>query len=66
MNLITNLQPYPGYEESNQAWLGRVPKHWPVLPNRVLFAEVKERNHPDTSSSHSSGARRRFSIPSSW
>ena len=22
-------------------------EHWPVLPNRALFAEVKERGHPD-------------------
>jgi len=28
-------------------WLGDVPEHWDVLPNRALFAEVKERDHPD-------------------
>ena len=45
--MIPNLQPYPQYKESQQAWLGRVPQHWPVMPNRALFAEVKDREHPD-------------------
>jgi hypothetical protein len=45
--MIANLQPYPEYKESGQVWLGRVPWHWPVLPNRALFAEVKEREHTD-------------------
>jgi type I restriction enzyme, S subunit len=45
--MIANLQPYPQYKESEQAWLGRVPRHWSVLPNRALFAEVKDREHPD-------------------
>jgi type I restriction enzyme S subunit len=45
--MIANLQPYPQYKDSQQAWLGRVPQHWPLLPNRALFAEVKDREHPD-------------------
>jgi type I restriction enzyme S subunit len=45
--MIADLKPYPEYKGSEQAWLGRVPRHWPVLPNRALFAEVKEREHPD-------------------
>jgi len=45
--VIADLQPYPEYKDSEQAWLGRVPQHWPVLPNRALFAEVKDREHPD-------------------
>ncbi|MEK7678152.1 MAG: restriction endonuclease subunit S [Verrucomicrobiota bacterium] len=45
--MIAHLQPYPEYKESEQAWLGRVPQHWPVLPNRALFAEVKDREHSD-------------------
>jgi type I restriction enzyme S subunit len=24
-----------------------MPQHWAILPNRALFTEVKERNHPD-------------------
>jgi type I restriction enzyme S subunit len=45
--MIAKLQPYPEYKDSKQAWLGGVPRHWPVLPNRALFAEVKDRGHPD-------------------
>jgi type I restriction enzyme, S subunit len=45
--LSTGLKPYPEYKESGQAWVDNVPKHWKVLPNRALFAEVKERNHPE-------------------
>jgi type I restriction enzyme S subunit len=45
--VIADLQPYPEYRETEQAWLGRVPRHWQVLPNRALFAEVKDREHPD-------------------
>lgn len=45
--MIAHLHPYPEYRESEQAWLGRVPQHWLVLPNRALFAEVKERDNPD-------------------
>jgi type I restriction enzyme, S subunit len=45
--MITDLKPYPEYKTSSQAWLGYVPQHWSVVPNRALFAEVKDRNHPD-------------------
>src|SRR5436853_209397 len=45
--MIANLQPYPKYQESGQAWLGRVPGHWSILPNRTIFAEVNDREHPD-------------------
>ena len=45
--MIADLQPYPEYQESDQAWLGSVPGHWRVLPNRGLFAEVKERDKPN-------------------
>src|ERR1700730_16729552 len=45
--MIADLQPYPEYKDSKQLWLGCVPRHWPVLPNRALFAEVKERGYPD-------------------
>lgn len=41
------LKPYPEYKESGQVWLGAVPKHWSVLPNRAIFGEVKDRDHPD-------------------
>ena len=45
--IIAGLTPYSKYKESEQTWLNRVPQHWPVLPNRALFAEVKDREHPD-------------------
>jgi type I restriction enzyme S subunit len=41
------LVPYPEYKDSGLPWLGRVPEHWSLLPNRALFAEVKDRDHPD-------------------
>ena len=41
------LKPYPVYKDSGVPWLGEVPEHWEVLPNRALFTEVNERNHPD-------------------
>jgi type I restriction enzyme S subunit len=45
--VIAELKPYPEYKESGLPWLGQVPGNWSVLPNRALFAEVKDRNHPD-------------------
>ena len=44
--MIADLKPYPRYKASSQEWLGEVPQHWAVLPNRALFNEVKERDHP--------------------
>ena len=44
---IADLNSYTEYKGSAQAWFGDVPRHWSVLPNRALFAEVKDRNHPD-------------------
>jgi type I restriction enzyme S subunit len=45
--LVEALKPYLEYNESRQAWLGLLPKHWLVLPTRALFAEVKDRDHSD-------------------
>lgn len=45
--MIADLNPYPEYKKSGVPWVGQVPGHWSVLPNRALFAEVKDRNHPD-------------------
>ncbi len=42
-----HLTPYPAYKDSGAPWLGEVPVHWEVLPNRTLFTEVKERDHPE-------------------
>jgi type I restriction enzyme, S subunit len=40
-------KPYPVYKPSGMPWLGDVPEHWDVLPNRALFTEAKERDHPE-------------------
>lgn len=45
--MTDTLQPYPEYKDSGQTWLGSVPCHWPVLPNRAIFDEVKDREHPE-------------------
>jgi type I restriction enzyme S subunit len=45
--MIGTLKPYSDYKPSTQAWLGEVPKHWPIVPNRAVFDEVKDRDCPD-------------------
>ena len=45
--MIANPIPYPKMKNSGVPWLGEVPEHWDILPNRVLFGEVKERDHPE-------------------
>ena len=45
--MIANLIPYSEMKDSGVEWLGQVPTHWEVLPNRALFDEVKERDHPE-------------------
>lgn len=45
--MIADLKTYPSMKDSGVPWLGEVPGHWEVLPNRALFTEVKERNHPE-------------------
>jgi type I restriction enzyme S subunit len=45
--MIGGLNPYPAMKDSGVPWLGWVPEHWQVLPNRALFTEVKERDHPE-------------------
>jgi len=45
--MINRLKPYPAYKDSGVEWLGEAPEHWDVLPNRALFTEVRERDHPE-------------------
>lgn len=45
--MIDGVKPYPAYKDSGMPWLAEVPEHWEVLPNRALFSDVKEREHPD-------------------
>jgi type I restriction enzyme S subunit len=32
---------------SSVPWLGLVPQHWQVLPNRAIFTEINERDRPE-------------------
>lgn len=41
------LPQYPLYKSTNVLWLGQVPEHWSVKPNRSLFTEVKDQNRPN-------------------
>ena len=45
--MIDGLKSYPAMKNSGVPCLGDMPEHWEVLPNRALFVEVKERDHPD-------------------
>jgi type I restriction enzyme S subunit len=45
--MTSALMPYPDYQDSGQQWVGSTPRHWSILPNRALFSEVKDRDHPD-------------------
>ena len=45
--MIADLQPYPAMKDSGVEWLGDVPEHWEVRPNRALFDEIKDRDCPD-------------------
>ena len=45
--MIDGLKPYPEMKDSGVTWLGVVPEHWSVLPNRVIFDEIKERDRPE-------------------
>jgi type I restriction enzyme S subunit len=45
--VIADLKPYPAMKDSGVPWLRQVPEHWKVLPNRAVFVEVNERDHPE-------------------
>jgi type I restriction enzyme S subunit len=38
---MTAFPKYPAYKDSGVEWLGEVPEHWGVYPNRRLFEERK-------------------------
>jgi type I restriction enzyme S subunit len=44
--MTAGLKAYPEMKHSGVKWLAGVPEHWEVLPNRALFDEVKDRDHP--------------------
>jgi type I restriction enzyme S subunit len=39
--MIADLKPYAAYKDSGLAWLGQVPEHWNVVPNRGLIRKRK-------------------------
>jgi type I restriction enzyme, S subunit len=39
--VIADLKPYPEYKESGLPWLGSVPEHWGLVPNRGLVRRRK-------------------------
>ena len=43
--MIADLRPYAEYKDSGVPWVGNVPAHWEIRPNRGLFAEVVDRGH---------------------
>ena len=43
--MIAGLRPYLAYRDSGVEWLGKIPTHWEVVPNRTVFEEVKEHDH---------------------
>ena len=45
--MMMDLHPYPAYKDSGVEWLGEVPEHWDILPNRAVFQEKKDRGFPD-------------------
>lgn len=45
--MIADMKPYPAMKDSEINWLGEVPRHWDIKPNRALFNEIKDKNHPD-------------------
>ncbi|HQU49488.1 MAG TPA: NADAR domain-containing protein, partial [Casimicrobiaceae bacterium] len=43
---LADVRSYAALKDSGVPWLGEVPEHWQILPNRAVFTEVKERGHP--------------------
>jgi type I restriction enzyme, S subunit len=39
--MFADLKPYEGYKESGLAWLGQIPQHWSLVPNRGLIRRKK-------------------------
>ena len=35
--MIHDLKPYPAMKDSGVEWLGDVPVHWDLVPNRALM-----------------------------
>ena len=44
---MRRLKPYPTMRDSGVEWIGHVPRHWEVVPNRSILEEIKERDRPE-------------------
>ena len=45
--MIINSKTYPIMKDTGVEWLGEVPEHWKIMPNRALFDETKDRDCSD-------------------
>ena len=45
--MTVKFKPYPTMKDTGTEWLGKVPSHWRVLPNRAVFEEVNKSGHSD-------------------
>lgn len=45
--MVASLEPYPRMKDSGVPWLGEVPEHWEVIPNRAICKEIKDKGFPD-------------------
>ena len=41
MTLTADLKPYPAMKDSGLAWVGEVPEHWDLVPNRAMLRRRK-------------------------
>ena len=46
LDMRDKIRPYPDYKDSGVAWIGLTPSHWKTSPNRAIFLEVNDQNHP--------------------
>jgi type I restriction enzyme S subunit len=44
---VNGPKPYSAYKDSGIPWLGEVPEHWDIIPNRGIFEEIKEQSYSD-------------------
>ena len=45
--MSSSIKPYPRMRRSGVSWLGEIPEHWQLLPNRSVFREIKSVGHED-------------------
>lgn len=41
---MTKFKKYENYKKTDLDWLGEIPSHWEILPNRAIFKERNTRN----------------------